>query len=286
MNRVELTVFRNVLPVFPMIDSPESDPVWSQIRRDAQQIIEQEPVLASQVQEIVLDRASLEEVIAYRLAGKLTFLSHWEYHLEHVFLEAMEADPSIGRAIRADIRAIHHRDPACLNAITPVLYYKGFKAICCHRVSHWLWRHHRRQLALHLQSLTSEFFAVDIHPAARIGSGILLDHATGFVAGETSRIADHVSILHAVTLGGTGKVSGDRHPKIDRGVLIGTGAKILGNIRVGEGARIGANSVVLEDVPPHVTVAGVPARVVSENEVESPADAMDHILHPAEEPLG
>lgn len=259
-----------------MSTASETDPVWEAIRHDAHEIIGSEPVLARQIQEIVLDRSSLEEVISYRLAEKLTFLSHWEFHLENVFLEAMEADPGIGAAIRRDIEAIHERDPACRNHITPVLYYKGFKAICCHRVSHWLWGRGRHHLALHLQSLTSEFFAVDIHPAARIGSGVLLDHATGFVAGETSQVSDDVSILHAVTLGGTGKREGDRHPKIGRGVLIGAGAKILGNIRVGECSRIGANSVVLDDVPPHVTVVGVPARVVSAETGDDPARRMDH----------
>ncbi|MFP4352853.1 MAG: serine O-acetyltransferase [Puniceicoccaceae bacterium] len=259
-----------------MTTAIQTDPVWEEIRRDAADIIGNEPVLARQIQEIVLDRATLEEVLAFRLAEKLTFLGHWELHLEDVFLEAMADDPGIGAAVRRDIRAIVERDPACDTHITPVLYYKGFKAICCHRVSHWLWKRGRRHLALHLQSLTSEFFAVDIHPAAEIGSGILLDHATGFVAGETSRLADDVSILHAVTLGGTGKESGDRHPKIGRGVLIGAGAKILGNITIGECSRIGANSVVLEDIPPHVTVVGVPARIVSTEVGEDPARRMDH----------
>ncbi|MGE9291457.1 MAG: serine O-acetyltransferase [Puniceicoccales bacterium] len=253
-----------------------SDPIWEKIRQDAIEIIESEPVLACQIQEIILDRSTLEEVLSYRLAEKLTFLSHWEFHLEEVFLDAMTSDPQIGRAIRNDIQAIYERDPACLNHITPVLYYKGFKAIVCHRISHWLWNQGRKQLALHLQSLKSEFFGVDIHPAAVIGSGILLDHATGFVAGETSRIADDVSILHAVTLGGTGKESGDRHPKIERGVLIGAGAKILGNITIGACSRIGANSVVLESVPPNVTVVGVPSRIVGTSTGDDPAHKMDH----------
>ncbi len=259
-----------------MTVEPVSDSIWERIRQDAVEIIESEPVLARQIQEIVLDRSTLEEVLSFRLAEKLTFLAHWEFHLEEVFLDAMESDPTIGEAIRKDIRAIYDRDPACQNHITPLLYYKGFKAICCHRVSHWLWKGGRRQLALHLQSLNSEFFGVDIHPAAVVGSGILLDHATGFVAGETSRIADDVSILHEVTLGGTGKESGDRHPKIGRGVLIGAGAKILGNITIGECSRIGANSVVLESVPPHVTVVGVPARIVGKSAGGDPARHMDH----------
>lgn len=257
--------------------SPNSiDPIWDNIRHDAQMIVESEPVLADQIREIVLEKSTLEETLSFRLAEKLTFLSHWEFHLEDVFLEAMESDPGIGMAIRRDIAAIQERDPACTDFVTPLLYYKGFKAITCHRISHWLWKQDRRHLAQHLQSLNSEFFSVDIHPAAEIGSGILLDHATGFVAGETSKIADDVSILHAVTLGGTGKDQGDRHPKIGRGVLIGAGAKILGNIKVGECSRIGANSVVLENVPAHVTVVGVPARVVATEVGDDPAKRMDH----------
>lgn len=180
--------------------------------------------------------------------------------------------------MRADIRAITERDPAATRFSEPLLYFKGFHALQTHRVAHWLWSEGRRELALFLQSRASEVFGVDIHPAARIGKGILVDHATGVVVGETAVVEDNVSILHEVTLGGTGKDCGDRHPKVRHGVLIGAGAKILGNVEVGEGAKIGAGSVVLEDVPAHATVAGVPAKVVGIAEGDEPARTMDHRL--------
>lgn len=252
------------------------DPVWESIRASAQQLAVEEPVLAKQITGLILDRQSLEEAISYQLAAKLTYLSHWEFHLEEVFLEVLKGQPAVSDSIRRDLIAICDRDAACTDLLTPLLHFKGFKAITTHRISHQLWLAGRRHLALHLQSLTSEFFGVDIHPAARFGAGIMLDHATGFVAGETSVVDDDVSILHSVTLGGTGKDTGDRHPKIRAGVLIGAGAKILGNIIVGKGARVGANSVVLSDVPEHVTVAGVPARVVGHNQDPAPAHHMDH----------
>jgi serine O-acetyltransferase len=170
------------------------------------------------------------------------------------------------------------RDPATEHALIPFLWYKGFHAISLHRLAHSLWKSGRRELATHLQSLMSEHLAVDIHPAASFGVGILLDHATGFVAGETAVVGDNVSFLHEVTLGGTGKARGDRHPKIRSGVLIGAGAKILGNITVGEGAKIGAGSVVLKDVAPHTSVAGVPAVVIGRTSVDAPALDMDHSL--------
>jgi serine O-acetyltransferase len=180
--------------------------------------------------------------------------------------------------MRADIRATLERDPATEHALVPFLWFKGYHAISLHRLAHTLWKAGRRDLATHLQSLMSEHLAVDIHPAARFGVGILLDHATGFVAGETAVVGDNVSFLHAVTLGGTGKARGDRHPKIRSGVLVGAGAKILGNITVGEGAKIGAGSVVLKDVPPHTSVAGVPAVVIGRTSVDAPALDMDHSL--------
>lgn len=254
----------------------DTDPTWDAIREEASRIVTEEPVLANQIEEMILSHSSLEQVVAHHLARKLTFLSHTDIHLEEAFCEILELNPEIGTAIRADLVAINDRDPACPSLLTPLLYYKGFKAISCYRMAHQFWKQGREHLARHLQSLTSEFFNVDIHPAARIGCGILLDHATGFVAGETSVIENDVSILHAVTLGGTGKVKGDRHPKISSGVLIGAGAKILGNIRVGKCAKVGANSVVLEDVPPHATVVGVPSRVVGFAEEPLPSHSMDH----------
>jgi serine O-acetyltransferase len=191
-----------------------------------------------------------------------------------VFIEAFSNEPIILTNIASDMIAVYERDPACPDALTPLLYFKGFQALVCYRVAHHLWNHDRQELALYLQSLISETFAVDIHPAAQIGCGILLDHATGFVAGETTVIESNVSILHEVTLGGTGKDRGDRHPKVRSGVLLGAGAKILGNVEIGECAKVGAGSVVLKDVPPHTSVAGVPAEVIGKASEVSPALGM------------
>ena len=194
--------------------------------------------------------------------------------LHDVFIEAFYNEPIILTNIASDMIAVYERDPACPDALTPLLYFKGFQALVCYRVAHHLWNHDRQELALYLQSLISETFAVDIHPAAQIGCGILLDHATGFVAGETTVIESNVSILHEVTLGGTGKDRGDRHPKVRSGVLLGAGAKILGNVEIGECAKVGAGSVVLKDVPPHTSVAGVPAEVIGKASEVSPALGM------------
>jgi serine O-acetyltransferase len=171
--------------------------------------------------------------------------------------------------------AARTRDPAARGYAQPFLYYKGFHALQAYRVAHWLWGHKRHGLAAHLQNRISEAFGVDVHPAARIGSGILIDHGTSVVIGETAVVEDNVSLLHEVTLGGTGKESGDRHPKVRRGALIGAGAKILGNVEIGMGAKVAACSVVLKDVPPHTTVAGIPARVVGRCTVAEPALEMD-----------
>jgi len=191
-------------------------------------------------------------------------------------LDAMDSDACIRGAVRADLLAVMERDSACHELYIPFLYFKGFHALQTHRVAHWLWKSGRQPLALFFQNRMSMEFCVDIHPAAVMGSGILLDHATGLVVGETAVVGNNVSILQSVALGGTGKETGDRHPKIGNGVLISAGAKILGNIRVGEGAKVGAGSVVLEEVPPHTTVAGVPARVVGRPSSEAPALDMDH----------
>ena len=198
--------------------------------------------------------------------------------IRELISDAMSADPGITNAVRADLNAVRERDPAAHHYSRPFLFFKGFHALQTYRVAHWLWRHDREALALFLQSRCTEVFGVDIHPAARIGNGIMIDHATGVVVGETAVIEDDVSMLHGVTLGGTGKHQGDRHPKVRRGVLIGAGAGILGNVEIGEGAKIGAGSVVLTDVPPHVTVAGVPAVIVGAADSDMPALAMNHRL--------
>ena len=213
-----------------------------------------------------------------KFSRKLGGVTISELTMREVMTKAMESEPAIGAAVRADIRAVSERDPACQQCAMPLLYFKGFHALQSYRIAHWLWREGRQALALHLQSLIAEIFSVDIHPAARIGKGILVDHADGLVIGETAVVGDNVSLLHEVTLGGTGKQTGDRHPKIHDGVLIGAGAKILGNVDVGQGAKIAACSVVLEDVPAHTTVAGVPARIIGRARFEQPALEMDHHL--------
>ncbi|MGC9450935.1 MAG: serine O-acetyltransferase [Oceanipulchritudo sp.] len=251
------------------------DPVWSKLLEEARQAAAREPVLSDLIHASILDCDSLEASLAHRISRKLGHLAVSEPYLHDLFEEILKGRPEIGAAARRDIVAIDQRDPASNGYISPVLYFKGFQALTAYRIAHALWQQKRTEMALYLQSIISQVFAVDIHPAARIGSGILFDHATSIVVGETAVIEDHVSILHEVTLGGTGKERGDRHPKVRRGVLIGAGAKILGNVEIGEYARIGAGSVVLADVPPHVTVAGVPAKIVGAYEGD-PAARMDH----------
>ena len=239
------------------------DEIWRRIRSEATAAAESEPALASYLHTVVLAHDKLEDTLSYMLASKLGSPTITSLTLRSLIDEAFAKDPTIGLAFREDLRAVLSRDPACRGYLIPLLYFKGFHALQSYRVAHYYWLNGREPLALYLQSRISEVFAVDIHPGARIGKGILFDHATSIVIGETAVIEDDFSMLHEVTLGGTGKVGGDRHPKIRRGVMIGAGAKVLGNIEVGEGAKIGAGSVVLEDVAPFTTVAGVPARPVS-----------------------
>ncbi|MDR2430166.1 MAG: serine O-acetyltransferase [Puniceicoccales bacterium] len=261
------------------MESPLADAtatLWAELRHHADATATREPALAHHLDHTIRAHSTLEHALARHLAAKLTRRGENSARLGDTFLEAITADTTIVRKILHDLHAIVTRDPACDTPLTPFLWFKGFHAITTHRLAHWLWESGREHYALHLQSLASETFAVDIHPAARLGQGILLDHATGFVVGETAVIDDDVSILHAVTLGGTGKDKGDRHPKVRRGVLIGAGAKILGNIEIGEGAKIGAGSVVLQPVAPHTTVAGVPAILVGPAPGDAPAFDMDH----------
>lgn len=254
------------------------DHIWENIREEVAQEAAKEPLLASFLYAVVLNHKTLEDALSFHLASKLESSTLPAVSLRDLIDRAFADDPSIGAVIRQDIEAVCTRDPACRGYSVPLLYFKGFHALQSYRVAHYYWRQGRESLALYLQSRISEAFGVDIHPAARIGSGILIDHATGVVIGETAVIEDNVSMLHDVTLGGTGKEKGDRHPKIGKGVLIGTGAIILGNVRVGEGAKVGAGSVVLKDVPAHVTVTGVPAHVIGPEKVEQPALQMDHRL--------
>jgi len=257
---------------------PQDDPIWDEIRREIEGEARAESVLEHFLQATVLDHPSLESSLAFHLAQKLASPMLPAETLREGIAEALAADAQIGGAARADLQAIRERDPACTSYWMPLLYFKGFHALQAYRYAHWLWNDGRRVLALHLQNRGSESFGVDIHPAAQLGSGIFIDHATSVVMGETSVVEDDVSLLHEVTLGGTGKESGDRHPKVRRGVLICAGAKVLGNVEVGEGAKIAAGSVVLSDVPPHSTVAGVPAEVVGRPEFDQPALEMNSRL--------
>ena len=254
------------------------DPVWERIRDEAHAVVEAEPILGGLVHSGILHHRTLERALAYRMALKLASGEMTDQILREIVDQAYASDPTLGQAARADIVAVHERDPACHRFIQPMLFFKGFQGIQAYRVAHWLWRQGRCDLAFFIQMRMSEVYGMDIHPAARIGQGIMIDHAHSIVIGETAVVGDNVSMLHAVTLGGTGKDDGDRHPKIGNGVLIGAGAKVLGNITVGHCTRIAAGSVVLQDVPPCKTVAGVPARIVGEAGCDQPAVAMDQLL--------
>ncbi len=254
------------------------DSIWDELRKEVGVNAEQEPILASYLHATVLNHHGLDNALTFLLASKLSSSSLPSMLMREVIEEALNTDSSIGEAFRADLVAIRQRDPASYGYSEPFLHYKGFHALESYRIGHWLWESGRRALACHLQNRISEIFGVDIHPAAKIGGGILIDHATGVVIGETAVIEDNVSMLHEVTLGGTGKMMGDRHPKIRRGVLIGAGTKILGNVEVGEGSKIAAGSVVLNDVPAHCTAAGVPARVIGQPAYAEPALEMNQLL--------
>ena len=254
------------------------DSLWESIRLQTRKQAECEPVLASFLYATILNHDSFKAALSFHLANKLDSPALPAMLIREVIEEAMVSDPEIIESVRADLIAVSERDSACCSLVTPLLYFKGFHALQAYRVAHWLWRQGRNSLALFLQNRISAVFGVDIHPAARIGKGIMFDHATGIVIGETAVVDDNVSIMQSVTLGGTGKSSGDRHPKVRKGVLIGAGAKILGNITVGECAKIGAGSVVLKDVPARTTVAGVPAQIIGETQCSQPSREMDHLI--------
>jgi len=253
------------------------DPVWDAVTSGARQVARVEPSLANLVYSNVLNHPSFEHALAHRLAERLDHADVSADLIRQAFHDALAYRPEIGAESRADLAATLERDPALHKAVDCFLYFKGYHAIQTHRFTNALWLAGRRDFALYLQSRSSAVFQVDINPAARIGKGIMLDHATGFVVGETATIGDNVSILQGVTLGGTGKSEEDRHPKIGNGVLIGAGAIVLGNIKVGDCARIGAGSVVVKEVPPRVTVAGVPARIIGEAGTQQPASVMDQV---------
>ena len=261
------------------VSTLHSDPVWQTIRKEAREQAESEPALASYIHATILNHDTLEGALSFHLANKLANPAISALQIREIIEVSIGRDNCISHSVRADIKAIYDRDSAVDSHLVPFLYFKGFHALQAFRIAHCLWNSDRKGLAYFFQSHIALTFGVDIHPAAKIGKGIMLDHATGIVIGETCIVEDDVSIMQAVTLGGTGKTGGDRHPKIRRGVLISAGAKILGNIEVGEGAKVGAGSVVLDPVAPHTTVVGVPSRAVGAPKSASPALDMNHEIH-------
>jgi serine O-acetyltransferase len=261
-----------------IVDGDATPRVWAALRNEAQHVARSEPGLASILNAVILRHDRLADALSYQLARKLGDQELRALSLREVADEAYAAEPSIIDQAEADLHAVFERDPACKGYVQPLLYFKGFLALQAHRVAHLLWGEGREAMAFYLQSRVSELFQVDIHPAAVIGQGAFFDHGTGIVIGETAVVGDDVSMLHGVTLGGTGAGRGDRHPKLGRGVLLGAGAKVLGNIAVGDYAKIAAGSVVLKSVPAHCTAAGVPARLINCPTCEEPAKTMDHTL--------
>ena len=267
------------LAVVPRAETDEpQDPIWQRLRREAEDAYDKAPALATLFFDSIINQPSFEAAVCHRVASRLKNDVVALPLIVQAFHRALSADPMIGEAFKADLAAVVEKDPACDRFIEPFLYFKGFHAIQSQRVTHWLWNSGERDFALYLQSRASEVFQTDIHPAARFGRGIFLDHATGLVVGETAVVEDDVSLLQDVTLGGTGKQAGDRHPKVRRGVMIGAGAKVLGNIEIGENARIAAGSVVLRAVPANGLVAGVPAKLVRVNQTGDAVPGMEEML--------
>ena len=253
-------------------------PVWAALRNEAYAAAKNESALASLLAAVILNHETLGDALSYQLARKLGDQELRAMSLRDTIEEAYDANPSIVETAEYDLKAVFERDPACKGYVQPFLFFKGFLALQTHRVAHWLYGEGRETLAFYLQSRTSELFQVDINPATRIGRGVFVDHGTGIVIGETAVIGDDVSMLQGVTLGGTGAEQGDRHPKVGKGVLLGAGAKVLGNIKIGDYAKIASGSVVLKEVPAGCTAAGVPARLVNCPTCEEPARSMDHTL--------
>lgn len=261
-----------------VIDPASSPPVWAALRNEAERAAREEPALASLLNAVILSHKELGDALSYQLARKLGDQELRAMSLRELADAAYRDQPDLVAVAEADLRAVFERDPACKGYVQPFLFFKGFQALQTQRVAHWLWRQERETIAFYLQSRMSEVFQVDIHPATRIGSGVFVDHGTGIVIGETAVIGDDVSMLQGVTLGGTGAERGDRHPKIGKGVLLGAGAKVLGNIEIGDYAKVASGSVVLKPVPAGCTAAGVPARLVNCPTCEEPARTMDHTL--------
>ena len=261
-----------------VVAETETDSVWRQLRASAEAASREEPQLGSQMNAVILSHDDLAGALSFQIARTLADGEMSAMSVREVCLSAFKADAAMVEAAEADLQAVAERDPAIRNLLQPFLYFKGFQALQGWRVAHWLWGQGRETLAFHFQSRISELFQLDIHPAAQLGKGLFLDHGTGIVIGETAVVGDDVSMLHNVTLGGTGAERGDRHPKIGKGVLLGAGAKVLGNIHVGDYAKVASGSVVLKDVPSGCTVAGVPARLVNCPTNAEPARTMDHTL--------
>lgn len=260
------------------VELAQLDPIWHSVRSEAEKAIADEPCLGGFIYATVVSHEKLEDAICHRLSQRLDHHDVDAGMMNQTFQEILNHKPELGRAFRADLAAVFDRDPACSRYLEPLLYFKGFHALATYRFAHALWIQGRKDFAYYLQSQCSRLFSTDIHPAAKIGVGIMIDHAHAIVIGETARVGDNVSILHGVTLGGTGKEGGDRHPKIGNNVLIGAGAKVLGNITVGDCSRVASGSVVLNDVPACTTVAGVPAKVVGPAGCPEPALTMDQRL--------
>ena len=254
------------------------DPVWERLRNEAEDAVIADPAIGGFIHTSILQHEIFENALAHRVASKLASAEISEQALRDICSKAISTDPQVANAARADVMAVVDRDPACIRYMQPLLYFKGFLAVQAYRVSNWLWINSQKDMAYFFQMRNSEVLGIDIHPAAKIGKGLMIDHAHSIVIGETSVVGDNVSMLHSVTLGGTGKEHEDRHPKIGDGVMIGAGAKVLGNIKVGNCCRIAAGSVVLQEIPPKKTVAGVPAKIVGEAGCSTPSINMDQIL--------
>jgi len=258
--------------------TPQVDPVWKAIREEADAVVAKEPMMSSFIYNTILNQSSLEDAVIFRIAERLHNRDLSADLIRQSFRQMREDWNEWSEVLRIDIAAVYDRDPACSRLIDPILYFKGFHAIQTHRLAHWNLNNGNKDMALYLQSRSSQVFQTDINPAAKFGRGMFLDHATGLVVGETAVVGDDVSILHSVTLGGTGKEWEDRHPKIGDGVLLGAGAKILGNITIGNCSRVAAGSMVIKPVPEKVTVAGIPAKVVGVAGCSEPSRTMNQIL--------
>ena len=254
------------------------DPLWARITEEAEDAVRREPLMGGFIHACVLHHRSLAKALSYRFSAKLFSNEMPAVLLREIAEEAYGETPELLEIAQADLAAVVERDPACHRFMQPLLYFKGYQALQAHRLAHWLWLRERFDLAYFIQMRVSEIFGLDLHPAAQLGRGLLIDHAHALVIGETAVVGDNVSLLHDVTLGGTGKAGGDRHPKIGNGVMIVAGTKVLGNITIGHCCRIAAGSVVLSDIPPCKTVAGVPAKVVGEAGCAEPALEMDQLL--------